>query len=230
MLDKFEPYDFLGVLIPGVLLAYWLPVCFPQTVEMVAVAGFPETIDVIGFTAVAIFFGHLIQAVASLLEPFLHRTWGGKPSERALNGGLGDRYLSETAGRRIRRCLTEHAADDSSHQDLFRIAMAHANGATGSRSERFNTLYGYHRALVVVVAVATLLFVASRWWGAAAAWPEARFWTFVVALLGILGLVWHRARQRAFHYVGETLHVAERVLKPSAAPTAARREGEGDTE
>lgn len=225
MLDKFEPYDFLGIVIPGILLAFWLPVCFPQTTEMVAVAGFPETIDVIGFTAVAVFFGHLIQAVASLLEPPLHRTWGGKPSERALNGGLGDRYLSESSSRRIRPCLLAQAADDSSHQDLFRIAMTHANGATGSRSERFNALYAYHRALIVVVAVAILLIAASRFWGAAAEWPEVRFWIFLAALLIILVLIWHRAKQQAFHFVGETLHVAERVLKPPAAALA-RHEGE----
>lgn len=227
MLDKFEPYDLLGVVIPGVLLAYWLPVCFSQTVEVVAVADLPEAVDFLGFAAVAIFFGQLVQAVASLLEPLLYWTWRGKPSERALAQGLGERYVSEAAGRRIRAHLERHASGKSSHQDLFRIAMTHANGATGSRTQLFNGLYAYHRALVVVVAVAALLLVASRIWGAAASWPEARFWAFLVALLGILLLVWHRAKQRAFYYVAETLHVAERALK--ALPVAGAVPPQGET-
>jgi len=225
VLDRLEPYDFLGVVIPGVLLAYWLPVCFPQTLAIVAVAGFPEAIELIGFAAVAIFFGHLIQAVASLLEPLLYRSWGGKPSERALGWGLGERYLSEAAGRRIRACLATHASEQASHQDLFRMAMTQANGTAGSRSQQFNALYAYHRALVIVVVVAALLVGASRFWGAAATWPDAQFWAVQVVLLGMAALVWHRAKQRAFHYVAETLHVAERATRASAAMPA-EREGE----
>lgn len=218
MLDRLEPYDFLGIAVPGVLLAYWLPVCFPQAVEIVAVADLPGATDVVGFAAVAILFGHLIQSVASALEPILYLTWGGTPSVRALSQGLGQRYVSEAAGKRIRERLMTVALAGASHQDIFHVAMARANGATGSRTERFNALYAYHRALVVVVIVATLLLGASRLWGAAASWPEIQFRVVLGVLLSILVLVWHRAKQRAFYFVRETLLVAERTV--ASTPTS----------
>lgn len=224
VLDKFEPYDLLGIVIPGVLLAYWLPVCFPQVVAIAAGADFPETVDVVGFAAIAIFFGHLIQAVASALQPILYAAWGGTPSERALDRGLGKRYLSAEAGKRIRERLAAEASVGASDQDLFQMAMARANGAPGSRSERFNALYAYHRALIVVVLAAALFLVASRRWGAAASWSEAQFCVVLAGFLGILIFIWYRAKQRAFYYVREILLVAERTLAPMTTSLETQRQ------
>src|SRR5215212_5631257 len=101
MLDKFDQYDILGIVIPGVLLAYWLPICYPSTVDMAAGAGFPEAIDVVGFAAAAVFLGQLVQALASFLEKPLYWSFRGRPSETALRHGLGDRYLPAGDGQRI---------------------------------------------------------------------------------------------------------------------------------
>lgn len=221
MLDKLDHYDILGIVIPGILLAYWVPICFPQAVEIAAGAGFPEAIDILGFAAIAIFLGQLIQAVASSVERHLYWNWGGMPSERALGRGLGHRYLSESAGRRVRTCLATLADSDASDQDLFQIAMARANGTSGSRTERFNALYAYHRALFVVVSIALLLLIASRRWGAAELWPDGRFWVTLAVLTVILVFLWHRARQRAFYFVREALLVAERSIKAASADASA---------
>ncbi len=91
MIDKFDYYDILGIVIPGALLAYWVAVCFPQTAEIVAGAQLPEAVDVLAFVALAFFVGHLVQAAASVLERPLYWSWGGQPSERALREGLGNR-------------------------------------------------------------------------------------------------------------------------------------------
>jgi hypothetical protein len=41
-----------------------------------------------------------VQAISSLIEPFVDTTWGGRVAEKGLSQGLGDRYLpSETASR-----------------------------------------------------------------------------------------------------------------------------------
>src|SRR5215213_3020257 len=114
MIERFEYYDLLGVAVPGVLLAYWIPVCFPAVTRVLGTSDLPEAVDVIGFAAVAIFLGHLLQAIASSLEELLYRSWGGTPSDRALTVGLGGRYISAATGTRIREQLAEVAAKGAS--------------------------------------------------------------------------------------------------------------------
>jgi hypothetical protein len=223
MIERFDYYDLLGVAISGVLLAYWVPVCFPAVTSALKIAEMPEAVDVIGFAAVAITLGHLIQALASGLERPLYRSWGGVPSDRAFSGGLGDRYVSAAAGARIRGLLSEVVGEDASNQDLFRAAQVRANAASASRAERFNALYGYHRSLMVVIGLALLLLVASRFWGAAATWSEGAFWGAVIAFLATLGVLWHRTRQRANHLVQEVLYVAERTLRSEPEQTSPRK-------
>lgn len=86
--DKFEFYDILGILVPGVLLAYVFLVCFPGAAALVP-PKMSDALNTIAFSAMAIFVGQLVQAVASMLEGPLYKTWGGRPSERALRSGLG---------------------------------------------------------------------------------------------------------------------------------------------
>jgi hypothetical protein len=213
MIERFDYYDLLGVAVPGVLLAYWIPVCFPAVTRVLGTSDLPEAVDVIGFAAVAIFLGHLLQAIASNIQGLLYRSWGGTPSDRALTVGLGGRYTSAATGTRIQKQLAEVAAEGASNQDLFRTALSYANAAPGSRSERFNALYGYHRSLLVVIMLALGLLITSRFWGAATNWADAAFNGAVLAFLIMLGLVWHRTRQRAYDFVQEVLHVAERTLR-----------------
>jgi hypothetical protein len=214
MIERFDYYDLLGVAVPGVLLAYWIPVCFPSVTRVLGTSDLPEAVDVIGFAAVAIFLGHLMQAIASNIQGLLYRSWGGTPSDRALTVGLGRRYISAATGTRIQKQLAAVAAQGASNQDLFRTALGYANAAPGSRSERFNALYGYHRSLLVVITVALGLLIASRFWGAAENWSDVAFNGAVLAFLIMLGLVWHRSKQRAYEFVQEVLHVAERTLRP----------------
>ncbi len=92
MESKFDYYDVLGNLVPGTLLVCWACVCFPSAAALLADVPLPDAFQFVALTALAIFTGHMIQAVGSLVEPLLHRTWGGQPSGRALGEGLG-RYL-----------------------------------------------------------------------------------------------------------------------------------------
>jgi hypothetical protein len=223
LIERIDYYDLLGVVIPGVLLSYWTAICFPEISEVAASAALPDAVDVIGFGAVAIFLGHIVQAIASALEEPLHRSWGGRPSMRALSGGLGERYISKEAGERICKGLVSVAGEGASHQDLFRIALNRANAAPASRSEKFNALYGYHRSLLVVVAIGWLLLVASRSWGAAATWSDGAFWAAAIAFTVTFLLLWHRTRQRAYHFVQETLYVAEQTLESASASSTSTK-------
>src|SRR5438874_7524089 len=114
MNDKFELYDILAVLIPGAIVLGLVSVTFPETVARFAPVGFPPAFAVICLIAVATFLGHLIQAITSLLEPFIYWSWGGRPSERALHAGLGTRYFPADTGRRIRAKLSRVVGDAAS--------------------------------------------------------------------------------------------------------------------
>src|SRR5438270_13719553 len=102
MSEKFELYDVLSILIPGSILLAVITVSFPGVAAPFATVGFPDAFAVICLIAVAAFLGHLVQAIASLLDPILDWTWGGRASDRALRGELAARYLPSDTAQRIR--------------------------------------------------------------------------------------------------------------------------------
>jgi hypothetical protein len=171
MTDKFEFYDMLGVLVPGVLLVYVLLVCFPGVTTLVP-PKMSDALNTIAFTALAIFIGQLVLAVGSLVEGLLYKTWGGRPSERALHSGLGPRYLPDATAKRIRTKLKKVAGENATDRDLFIYAMGRAEGGNSVRVSKFNALFAYHRALLVLCLVAFILIVTSAFVGALAALPR----------------------------------------------------------
>jgi hypothetical protein len=212
LIDKLDYYDLFGILVPGMLLSYAVPVLFPQVKTIMAV-GFPAAIEVLVFTALAVFVGHIIQAIASAIEhPVLFRSWGGVPSDIALTAGLGDRYLSADAAARIDAKLRTKLGEKASSRSVFVGAITLANATPASRAQTFNSLYAYHRALLVTLAAAFVLLIASAGWGAAAHWSGGLLAVCIIALVSLLFLVFVRTRQRAFYYVREVLYVAERAL------------------
>lgn len=217
MHEKFDTYDLFGVLIPGVLVVCALPLAFPNLSEEVAKAKLPDTFAVIGLTAASVFAGYLVQALASLFEPLLTWTWGGRFSERALSTGLGDRYLSKDDGNRIRSRLLTLATPAASDQSLFLIAMQHAEATGAGRAPRFNALYAFHRALLLFTVVAIGLFAFSFRDGLAARLTWQQNLSIAVALTILLILFWFRARQRALYYVREVLLSAERQFTRSGS-------------
>lgn len=212
MIDKLDYYDVLSILVPGALGGYWLAICFPQTTAAVGNVRLPESIDVIAYIALSVFIGHLIQALSSLVEPFLEWTWGGRPSDRALQNGIGDRYLPADAAHRIREKLALIVGRGASDRSLFLWAMRRSQTSPYSRVQLFNSLYAYHRALLILVGIGVALWLASARWGAADAWSESVRITVLVILLALLVLVWGRTKQRAFHYVREVLLVTEQMI------------------
>lgn len=78
MLDRLDYYDLLGVVVPGTLLVCWLPICFPVLSQVAASSDLSEAFEVIALVVLAFFVGQLVQAIASLVEPVLYWTWGGR--------------------------------------------------------------------------------------------------------------------------------------------------------
>lgn len=221
-MDKFKIYELLSWVIPGTLLIWLGAVCFPSLATAGTAVKFPDAFGVVALLALAIFIGNLVQAVASLIEPVLNWTWGGRPSERALQGGLGDRYLPKDAAARIRKKLEEIVGAGASNRALFLYAMQRAESAGSDRISTFNALYAYHRALLVLCVAGLVALIIGIIGGQLPSLPW--YGSVGVAALAACGLVlvWYRTKQRGFYYVREVLHTAERLLdqggpKPSGS-------------
>lgn len=211
MADKFNAYDILGILIPGILLLAWIPTCFPEMATWPPPVNFPDAFSVLALTALAVFLGQLVQALASLAEPVIYWTWGGRPSDRALAEGLKRYFPSDTAAR-INDKISQALPQGSETHSLFLYAMQQATTAGNSRVEQFNTLYAYHRALLVLAILIGLTLAASMLWGAFYSWSAIQKTVALVLFFLLTLLIWYRAWQRACYYVREVLLTAERVL------------------
>ena len=212
MAEKIDLYDLVSTLILGVLGVCWAAVCFPL-LKTAGIPALPEGFATVALLALSLFVGQLIQALASMVEPVLTWTFGGRASDVVLSKGLGKRYLPLDTALRIREKLVAAAhRPGSSHHSLFLFAMQRANAASASRCERFNGLYAYHRGLFVFVFFAAAMLGVSSRHGAAASWPSALRGPLIWTALCLLVLVWYRTKQRALYYVREVLLTAERVL------------------
>jgi hypothetical protein len=223
--DKFNIYDLLASVVPGTLIICLVAVAVPDLAASARDLKMPDAFAVIALVALALFVGNVVQAVASLLDPLLFRLWGGRPSERCLQHGLGDRYMPKDTADRIRGKLVAAVGGAPTDRSLFLFAMQQAESASPQRVTTFNALFAYHRALLVVALVAVPLGVALVCGQGPVAWTPALRWGFLVGAVLLLALFFYRTRQRAFYYVRELLLTAERVLDQKPPPAAAPATG-----
>lgn len=211
MLEKLSYYDVIGIVVPGTLLVGWIPVCFPVIVSRTQVFTFPEAFAFVVLIALVFFIGHLVQALSSATQNILYFTWGGRPSDTALEKGLGD-YFPKDSAKRIRGILEDKIGKETDAHSLFLYALQQADSAEKSRVSTFNGLYAYHRVLLMLIILAFILFLTSKFWGAVESWTTAEFVVSLVIMILLLVLFWYRAKQRAYYFVREVLLTAERVL------------------
>jgi hypothetical protein len=216
MTDKLDFYDILAMLIPGSLIILATPILFPDIAAFLISQKFPDGFVMIGLVALSIFIGQIVQAIASLMEPVLYWTWGGRPSEHALRRGLGNRYFPADTAKRIRDKLVTAVGQGASDRSLFLYAMTIAENKGAARVSRFNGLYAYHRVLFVMAITTVPIYAASFYHGFAYSATLAQNTLIFCVLLLITLLFWHRAKQRGFYYVREVLLFAERNLASQA--------------
>ncbi len=216
MTQKFDFYDILAILIPGILLLVWIAVCFPAVGVITQSSDLPPGFASLALTALAVFLGQLVQSLASLLEGFLFWTWGGRPSDQAFDRGI-DRYLPDRDAQRIRARLEKALGDeDATPQSLFLHAASLAGTEASSRATLFQSHYAYHRGLVIWALLAGLILTASTFSGEAATWSRGLLFAASAFLLMNLLLFWHRAKQKSFYYVREVLITADRVMEQAS--------------
>lgn len=211
MIDKFDFYDVMSALVPGVLVVGLAGTLFPEW-RAGLVFESSGAFVVIVLTALAVFVGQLLVAIGSMIEGALFWTWGGKPSNMALEDGLGDRYLPKSKAMRIKEKILVQCESGASPSSLFIKAMSIARGSENNLVERFNAIYAYHRTLVVLVMAAFAMVAFSRIDGLCRGISSLRFLVWLVGLGLVLVISWFRAKQRAFYFVREVLVTAEREI------------------
>jgi hypothetical protein len=223
MLDRLSLYDTLAALIPGSLLVASIAVLFPAATAPFRSAALPSEFAVIALLAAAMLAGLLTQTVGSALERPLLRVFGGLPSDRALSGKLGERYLPRDAAKRIETKLRSRFGANASKRALFLGAMNLAESVPESKAAAFNAQYGHLRAVFTLFLFLLGLGVASRLCGAAVAWDPTAYQTSVLLLVVATALFAWRTWQRGAYYAREVLLTAERIMDTHAPvpPTGA---------
>ncbi len=219
MTEKIDYYDVLATVIPGVLMLCWVQITFPIAGKAVSNAGLPDAVMLIALISFSFLVGQVILALSSILEPCLFWTWGGRPSDRALEEGLGERYFPESTAKRIRGKLACRVGANDNLRSLFLYALQLAARSGATRMTRFNSLYVFHRVHVIFASLAIIMTVVSKWYGAAAKWPCHQLTFCLTALVVMLVVLWARARQRAYYHVREVLLSAERALDSETSST-----------
>ena len=219
MSPKFDYYDAVAHLIPGTIgclvILYFcdiLAVTLPKP-EIGSLSGLGIGI------ALAYTVGHLLQSIASVLEPVYYLIWGGRPSVNLLDRRSD--YFSDDERRQLIQelvdffgtpgsCPTEKKAKRRYYQRLFQRCMAVCNRNKLGRVEVFVTAYGFHRVLLTTFLLTLGLCLVA--WGAHE-WSLVRLpddklglLSFVTLTSGISTLIEvFRARKRAYHYAREVL-------------------------
>lgn len=183
---NFKFYDVLSHLIPGILVL----------MSYLVFAGQKFDNDLaLPFTAAAFVIGYFVNTLASWLEDFYYFTWGGKPSNKLLDGkDIWKIRFYEHAKAKT------HLQDDfgsslASNDALFSIAMRHANQDKNSRVADFNANYAFSRVILtsVLISVGILSFQY---------YNTSQF--YCISIPSIL-ISWYRCKQRGYYYAKEVL-------------------------
>jgi hypothetical protein len=225
MLERLSLYDLLAAFLPGALLLCAIVILFPGVQLPTRGLALPSEFAVAALFAAAILVGEVIQAVGSLLEPKLFKMFGGRPSDLAVVGTLGERYLPADASARIRNKLLTRVGDGASDRHLFLAAMSIAESAEGSKAGAFNAQYGHHRAVTTLLLATLLIMLPSLHWGAAARWSGTGVGVALASCAGLLCLFAWRTWQRGAYYAREVMLAAERRLNADEGAGTSKPKG-----
>ena len=105
--DKFELYDVLGILVPGLVAVGMIFAVLSWTGRKVEIPAMPDGLQVLVLSATAIVLGQTVQALGSLLEPFY------------FGRGVGDRVI-ERSKARVNKCpLFKQDFEETTHELHF---------------------------------------------------------------------------------------------------------------
>ncbi len=200
-MNKLSFYEQAGIVVPGSVLLFGLFLIEPDVRVVFTKDG--VTVGGLGiFVLLAYAAGHLIAALANVLEVGLWYPFGGMPSNWVVNpkrSFLTDEQTAQLEARLSSRLrlgsLKVRGMDRRSwnkvFQQLYRDVLVNRPG----RVEIFNGNYGLNRGLAsatVILAVVLALF-------------EPAYWLWSIALLAAAMVYLYRAYRFGVHFAREVL-------------------------
>jgi hypothetical protein len=203
MQNKFNFYDFIGYVIPGMLACiflYWLLVgilSLPIEVELKSLG------ESILFLGLAYFFGHLVQAYGNSIETEAVKKWGGWFSDQLMRDD--NSYFTPSFKTDLRSAMkkvfgdpTDVGGDDQNQkarrQELFNLcySLIVQEGAA-LHTEIFNGVYSLYRGMLaatnigiitsVIIIIKHLIILILNCFKISV--PSSPIWTFSGFHLGI---------------------------------------------
>lgn len=173
---KFDPYDYIGVILPGSAVLFAGMVAEPEFRGLFGKGG----IDVAGlglFLIMSFVTGHIVQSFGNLIEYALKHVPGGNPADELLSQAqkiVAPGQRAKLAGKLKADMDAELDGMDSPSWLAIRRQMYASlpKGAARERLESFNRTYGMLRgmsAALLVIAAAIMILRPSAWAFAAVA-------------------------------------------------------------
>lgn len=184
---KFKFYDIVSHLVPG----------FIFYIAYLEINN--ETFDkdfAVPATAIAFVVGYFINTIASWLEGFYYLTWGGKPSNKLLDG-KGIWKIKFYQHEKVKEMLThERNKQQASNDELFQVAMRYATPEVNSRVQDFNVNYAFSRVILTTILIVGFSFI----------YIDPSNLKIYLCFIPILFIAWYRSKQRAYYYAKEVLN------------------------
>ena len=189
---SFKYYDLLSNLTVGIVVFYVIwKFLFPSW-----------EISEWGVIPAGYVVGYFLNAISSLIEPFLYCIICGKPSDKLLTPVPGQKW---TGIKKVKFFFAEEAVKalkkdtgdaEATTDKMFGYAMRVANPNKDSRVPDFNGHYALTRVILTTVLMAIVL-VEVRFYSIWYSWPIS---------IAILLLAWNRYRERGYYYAREVLN------------------------
>ena len=191
---KFKIYDILAQLIPGFIIY----------IAYLELAG--ESFDkdfIVPATAIAFVIGYFVNTLASWAEDMYYWTWGGKPSDKLLEGKdiWKVRFYSYQEAKEMLQKETSNTSP--SNDEIFGIAMRYASPEVNSRVGDFNANYAFSRVMLTTVLIASVILF----------WEYYEKWITYVALFPMIFVAWYRCKQRGYYFAREVLKTYLKIKK-----------------
>jgi hypothetical protein len=183
---KFRFYDILSHLIPGFII-YITYLEFKE-----------EAFDkdfVVPATAIAFVLGYFVNTLASWFEDFYYWTWGGKPSDRLLDGRdiWKVRFYEHEKTKEL--LSNESTGPKTKNDALFSIAMRYATPEINSRVGDFNANYAFSRVILTTILIASGFMI----------YMHYDSYSVYMITIPLIFISWYRSKQRGYYYAREVL-------------------------
>ena len=163
MNEKFDAYEYVGVIAPGSVAIFAAAFLFPDVKQLLT--GADVSVGGLGlFVIMSYVAGQLLQAVGNLVEYLAWLPLGGMPTQWVLKGH--DRLLAPQQHEKLFRLVRHHYPDfDRTSKDaakswvaLTREIYARVRKADQSRRiDAFNRTYGLMRGIASGFLIATVM-------------------------------------------------------------------------